>query len=165
MKKQLLIMRHAKAERDAKRWEDFDRPLSERGTGDSTAMGNWLHDQKFRLDHLIASPALRTRDTARLVANAMNFKGTIELPQALYEGANRAYSAQVALCPVAVTTLLIVGHNPALEQFVESLTGEWVTLKTAAIAYLKYSGTDWSEMKSESLEFVDLWTPKSIGDE
>ena len=158
-------MRHAKAERDAKRWEDFDRPLSERGIRDATEMGRWLHDQKFQLDHLIASPALRTRDTARRVAEAMEFNGAIEFPQSLYEGANRAYSAQIALCPISVATLLIVGHNPALEQFVERISGEWVTLKTSAVAYLEYAGKDWSEIQSESLVFVDLWTPKSIGGE
>ena len=164
MKKKLLIMRHAKAERDAGRWEDFDRPLSERGVGDATAMGRWLADQKFQLDQLIASPALRTRETARLVAEAMDFKGTIELPKSLYEGASGAYSAQVALCPVSVSTLLIVGHNPALEQFVEWLSGEWVALKTASVAHLQYSGLDLSEIHSKSLEFVDVWSPKSIGD-
>ena len=163
MTKQLLIMRHAKAERDVKRWEDFDRPLSDRGLRDAPAMGRWLADQRIWPDHVIASPAVRTRETARLVAATWDYQGPMELQQSLYEGSHRAYSAQIGLCSVSVHTILVVGHNPALEQLVEWLSGEWVALKTAAVAHLKYSGLDWSEIQTESLAFVEIWSPKSIG--
>jgi phosphohistidine phosphatase len=162
MQKQLLIMRHAKADRDEKRWQDFDRPLNERGLLDAPVMGRWLEQKQFKFDQIIASPAVRTKDTARLVAEQLNYSNPIQTPQSLYEGSSREYIAQIGLCPASVVTILIVGHNPALEQVVERLTGQWITLKTSAVAYLRYSGSDWSEIKSESLEFVETWSPKTI---
>ncbi len=162
MKKQLLIMRHAKADRDEMRWKDYDRPLNERGLLDAPAMGRWLVQQQFKFDQIIASPAVRTKDTARLVAEQLHYSNPIETPMSLYEGSNREYIAQIGLCPASVGSILIVGHNPALEQLVERLSGEWITLKTSGVAYLRYSGSDWSEIKSESLEFVETWSPKTI---
>jgi phosphohistidine phosphatase len=163
MKKHLLIMRHSKAARDAERWQDFDRPLNDRGRRDAPAMGRWLRDQRVIVDDLMASPAVRTRETAERVAEQLEFKGTISFPESLYEGSSSAYLTQIRLCPVSVGTVLIVGHNPALEQLVETLSGEYLTMKTSAIAVLKFADADWSTAGSNACELVDTWTPESIG--
>jgi hypothetical protein len=42
------------------------------------------------------------------------------------------------------------------------LSGEWLTLKTSAIAHLKFAENDWSSAGSNSFELVDDWTPESI---
>jgi phosphohistidine phosphatase len=161
-KKHLLIMRHAKAERDPERWEDYDRPLNARGRRDAPAMGRWLQRQSFFVDEIFSSPALRTRETAERVAEQLEFKGTISLPKPLYEGSSKTYLAQIRLCPASARTLLIVGHNPALEELVELLSGEWLTLKTAAIAHLRFAENDWSAASSNSFELIDDWTPGDI---
>lgn len=162
MKKRLLIMRHSKADRDEKRWQDFDRPLNERGRRDAKTMGRWLKQQGLLADYWIASPAVRTHETARLLAHELDFKGRIDLQSSLYEGSSLDYLAQIRLCPASTSTLLIVGHNPALEQLVESLSGESQLLKTSAVACLAFHAPDWSESSPDSFQFVDLWTPDSV---
>src|SRR5262245_40048543 len=114
MKKQLFIMRHSKADRDEDRWEDFDRPLTERGRRDAATMVKWIAEQKFQIDHLMTSPAVRTQETARIVAEQIGFAGKLDAPPSLYEGSSKEYLTQIGLCPVTVGSLLLIGHNPAL---------------------------------------------------
>jgi phosphohistidine phosphatase len=162
MSKQLLLMRHAKADRDASRWEDFDRPLNPRGLRDAPTMGRWLAKQGCRLDHILSSSSVRTVETAKLVAEPVGYKGSIETEDSLYEGSGSEYLAQIRLSPQSIESLLVVGHNPALEQLVEELSGEWVTLKTSAVAVLRYRDSDWSRIGAKLVQLVDVWSPKTI---
>lgn len=162
MKRRLLIMRHSKADRDSARWEDFERPLNERGEQDAPVMGQWLASQDIRPDKVIASPAVRTKQTARLVVKELEFAGEIQTPAALYEGSAREYLTQIRLCSSSNKTVLIVGHNPSLESLVELLTGEFVSLPTSAVANLAVAAKSWDELAPESNELLDVWTPKSI---
>jgi phosphohistidine phosphatase len=162
MAKTLLIMRHSKAARDDAKWPDVERPLNERGHRDAPRIGRWLRQRNVRLDHLLASPAIRTVQTARHVAEQLDYQGPFETPAELYEGTSRQYAQQIALCPISVSTLLVVGHNPALEELVERLTGEWVTLKTSAVAWLELARHDWFDLLSGPIRLFGVDSPKTI---
>lgn len=164
MKRRLLVMRHAKADRDAARWQDFDRPLNERGQRDAPRMGKWLASQKITPDKIICSPALRTKQTAELVAVEMNYRGELLLPPKLYEGSVKEYLTQIRLCAHADKTVLIVGHNPTLESLVEQLCGEFVHFPTGAVAELKVSTESWDVLSGDCCELLELWSPKTIDD-
>jgi phosphohistidine phosphatase len=53
----------------------------------------------------------------------------------------------------------VVGHNPDLEELVEILTGESVSLPTAALAYLKFDIQDWHDIEEQG-KLVNVWTPR-----
>ena len=86
-----------------------------------------------------------------------------------------AYSEGLFHCPpsefaltlrqvdAAVTTVLLIGHNPGLEEFLSQLTGHPETLPTAALARLEVDLSDWSQFSETThARLVDLWRPKEL---
>lgn len=160
--KTLLLMRHAKAERDETRWEDFDRPLSERGLADSLRMGQWLRQQQLVPDWICASSSVRTRMTAERVAEASGFEGTIVTKQELYHAPPRRYLTEMRQVSVAIARLLVIGHNPGLEELIYEVSSHAVTLPTAAIVHLQIPVVDWDEIEDQEWSLVETVTPKSL---
>jgi len=69
--RQLLILRHAKSSWDDTALADFDRPLAPRGLKTAPLIGRELARRGWLPDLALVSPALRTRDTWRLVAQEL----------------------------------------------------------------------------------------------
>jgi phosphohistidine phosphatase len=67
----LLLMRHAKSDQDSKAYNDFDRPLNQRGLRDARKMGVWLKEQNIIPDLVVSSPALRAKQTVLLVCEQL----------------------------------------------------------------------------------------------
>lgn len=151
-------MRHAKAARDEAQWQDFDRPLNERGRADATRMGKWLAQQKLTPDWICASASVRTRETAERVAFALNFQRSIALSRDLYHATAERYLVEIRQMPHDVSCLLVIGHNPGLEQLTQQLSGEFVSLPTAAIAHFSALLASWEDLAA-TLPLKNLATP------
>ncbi len=111
----LVILRHAKAEHPPG-LADLDRPLTQRGHADAGAAGAWLAARGYRPGLVLCSPAKRTRQTWHGVSLAL--AGTPE-PKVRYEPVLYYESPRDALdlirkVPGKVSTVLLVGHNPAV---------------------------------------------------
>ena len=118
----LLLMRHGKSDWTAGAASDFDRPLNKRGRKASARMGNWLLDNKLQPNKVIASPALRSRDTARIVAETIGLPDDkLILDARLYHAGVAQHLAVLQECAAADTPLLLVGHNPGLEELLDAL--------------------------------------------
>lgn len=109
----LILIRHAKAERDAPSGDDFDRPLSDRGRHEAARVGVRLAECGFTPDLAIVSAAARTRETWEQAAKAwgaVETRATRDLyeaePEAILDLANRADDAD---------TLAMVLHNPSVQ--------------------------------------------------
>ena len=160
--KTLLVMRHAKAARDAATWEDFDRPLNVRGERDSVTMAQWMADQGWLPNAICCSASVRTRMTAERVVEALNSSVQPTYRRELYHAPPRSYLLEIGQQPVAVHCLLIIGHNPGLEELIEQISGHFATLPTSAIARLPFPAADWSEINRMTLDLAEVVTPKSL---
>lgn len=114
--KRLTILRHAKSGWDAPVERDFDRPINGRGRRGAALMGEYWRRQGWPLDWVIASPAVRVTETLDLFMPAAGFADL----EPHWE--RRVYLASAAtLLDVVRETgavgddLLLVGHNPGLE--------------------------------------------------
>jgi len=58
----LILLRHAKSDRDSRVAEDYARPLSKRGRDAALGVGQWLERQHLRPEWVVCSPAARTRE-------------------------------------------------------------------------------------------------------
>ena len=67
--RRLILLRHAKTERDAPSGKDQDRRLDERGRHDGAEMGRWLALHDYRPDLVLISTATRTQETAPIHRN------------------------------------------------------------------------------------------------
>ena len=136
--RELILLRHAHAEAGGPGAADIDRPLSAEGRREARAAGDWLREQDWLPDRVLVSPALRTRQTLE----AMGSLGDAEIGEApaIYEA---SVGELIALADIHrdAERLLLVGHNPALEQLVALLTsgqsGDHRGMPPAGIAVLR----------------------------
>jgi phosphohistidine phosphatase len=158
----LLLVRHAKSSWKDSELADHDRPLNSRGKREAPLVGAWLLEHKLVPDLLISSTALRARKTAEKVARACGYDRAIQLAPELYEAGRDAYVQVPREFAGACRRVLLVGHNPAVEETLERLLGRYVEMGTAAVAHLRLDIADWSEFTWESpCRLVDVWRPEA----
>ena len=145
----LLLMRHCKSDWGMEGLEDFDRPLSGRGRKDARRAGRFLGAAGIEPDAIVASPSARTRATTEIVARRARLDAPVAWEQGLYGAEAETYLAILKGLDPAFTSALLVGHNPALEHLVASLTGGLVHLPTGSLLLLR-PGTELEPMESWS---------------
>ena len=162
--KTLLVLRHAKSSWDDSRLDDHDRPLNDRGEADAPRVGEFVRASDLMPDAIISSDAVRARSTAEAMAAAAGFPGTILLEPRLYHaGVAEIVDVLASVVDEDVETVMIVGHNPGLEELVARLTGAHETLPTAALARIALPVERWSELTAATRGTLDgLWRPKEL---
>ncbi|RUU81093.1 histidine phosphatase family protein, partial [Mesorhizobium sp. M7A.F.Ca.MR.362.00.0.0] len=108
--KQLLLLRHAKSSWDDPDLDDFDRPLAERGVKAARSIGRELAARGWLPDLALVSPALRTRDTWRLVAAELPVQPRIAFVEALYDASAADILSQIGQTDASSGSLLVIGH-------------------------------------------------------
>ncbi|QWZ07045.1 histidine phosphatase family protein [Nocardioides panacis] len=132
----LVLLRHAKSDWSTPGQPDRDRPLSGRGRRQAPEAGRWLAEHGPVPDLVVVSPAVRARRTWDLVAAELPGTPPTRVEDRVYAASPAELLAVLADLPEATATVLLVGHNPGLEELVEHLTGEHVRLPTSALAVL-----------------------------
>jgi len=165
---QLLILRHAKSD-----WagdlDDFSRPLSNRGSNDAPRIGQWLVLNKFEPDLIISSPALRAKQTAQTISQAL---GTADdkliFDKRLYLADLQNLLNVIGQCNESVSRLLITGHNPGLETLLKylctdqlPLTDDGKLLTTANLAIVSLS-LPWNNDLQGNGELMQLIRPRDL---
>jgi len=159
--KRLLLMRHAKSSWKEPGISDHDQPLGKQGKGDAPWMGALLVEKGLVPDLIISSTAKRAHDTARLVAEACGYEQAILLERELYLAPPGAYFQVLRSVEEEFQTVLMVGHNPGVEQTLAVLTGEVDHFPTAAVAVVEVAGIKWREIGAGSTGWlVHFWKPK-----
>ena len=133
----LLVLRHGKSSWKEPGLTDHERPLNGRGRRDAPRMGRLLRAEGLAPERIVSSTAVRARMTAELVADAVGYGGAVEQADALYLADAQAVVGVLRAVGGAASRLLVVGHNPGLEELVAGLTARAVTLPTAALAHIR----------------------------
>jgi phosphohistidine phosphatase len=137
-------MRHAKSDHGAPSLADHERPLNPRGRRDAPRMARWLAEQDLRPDQVLSSTSQRTRETLDLMVEAWRQDGWETAPEAAdLEGLYLA-SAESMLWTIVNEHaggrgVLVLGHNPGVSMLASALTGQSLSMPTAAIAVLEVS--------------------------
>lgn len=161
--KTLLLLRHAKSSWDNARLSDYERPLNERGRRDAPRMGELLRHEGLIPDLIAASSAKRAAATAELVALELSLDSDIRYTEKLYLAEPNAYITLARQLDDDIETLLMVGHNPGIQELVEWLTGKEETMSTAALAYIRIPILKWSELAGgKQYELAHVWRPKEL---
>ncbi len=161
--KTLLILRHAKSSWGEPTLSDHDRPLNNRGRRDAPRMGQLIKDEGLTPDLIVTSTALRARTTAVEVATVCDFDGQIERTESLYHACPDDYIQFLRGVSDEHNSVMVVGHNPCLEELVEALSGERQSMPTAALAHLALKIDHWTELTLRAPgRLVNIWRPKEI---
>jgi phosphohistidine phosphatase len=136
--RKLILLRHAHAESATPGQSDRDRPLSREGLAEAEAAGRWLKDHGHVPDRILCSPAARTLQTLEQVLLALGYIEQRTEPR-IYE-ATPGTLLQVADEHRDCRSLLLVGHNPGLEQTAALLasgqSGEFRGMPAGGVAVL-----------------------------
>lgn len=138
----LILLRHAKSD-----WSgpepDIRRPLAARGRRQAPDAGRWLDVNVGRIDLAVVSPATRAQQTWELAAAELLTTPPTVVDDRVYAASQRELLAVVQELPSDADTVVLVGHNPGLEDLAYDLVGEATAMPTSAIAVMTWSGT-WS---------------------
>ena len=126
----LILLRHGEAERDSQTGDDFDRPLAPRGQTESAATGEALAELGLVPDLAIASGALRTRETWMSVAPAFP-KARVKFDDNLYLAEAELIRRVAEAAGQGCGALLIIGHNPGLQELALALLIEGAAPQSA----------------------------------
>jgi phosphohistidine phosphatase len=160
--KNLIVLRHGKAEQYHEEG-DAQRVLAERGLKDSRRMGKLIKEKIGVVDLVVSSPAARAAQTARIAAQAIGYEGEIKFRSEIYAASDRVLLDLVSGLPKTAGTVLLVGHNPGLEELIEDLTDSELPdghLPTAGVAHIVLD-VPWSEAVTGSGTLVGQYSPKS----
>lgn len=112
--RELILLRHAHADPAAANQADLDRPLSAEGLAEAEAAGRWLAEKNLIPDSILCSPARRARETLEAVLGSIGYVEQ-RIEDGIYEGTSGTLIT-LADCQIDVSRLMLVGHNPGLEQ-------------------------------------------------
>ncbi|MGI5452909.1 SixA phosphatase family protein [Streptomyces sp. CA-249302] len=166
--RRLVVLRHAKSA-----WPtgvaDHERPLAPRGRRDAPAAGRALAEADCLPDLALCSTAVRARQTWELAAGQWGTPPPVRRDRRLYGAEADELLDVVHEVSPEVETLLLVGHNPGLEELVLELAGDGlddaldqVRLKfpTSAIAVLAWHGTGWETLAPGTALLTSVLVPR-----
>lgn len=144
----LILLRHAKSD-----WShdepDIARPLAKRGRRQAPEAGAWLAAHSDRIELAVVSPAERARSTWDLVAARLDGPPPTRIDDRVYAASADELLAVVRELPDRLRRVVLVGHNPGLEDLVALLTGQWTSLPTSALAVIALPGS-WASAEDAS---------------
>ena len=144
----LVLLRHGKSD-----WSggeaDRDRPLALRGQRQVPEAGRWLATHLHHLDLAVVSPARRALSTWELVAPELVEPPEVRVDDRLYAATDRELLEVVRGLPEDASAVVVVGHNPGLEELIVLLTGEALEMPTSALAVIAVPGP-WTAAGPES---------------
>lgn len=155
----LLLLRHAKSSWKEEDLADLDRPLNKRGERDAPRVGKLIQEAELNPDLVLCSPARRTRDTLQAMLLHWEDWPAVLYPQELYEATAETIRQVIDAHAEQAETLLVLGHNPGLEELLAELSGEFKRFPTAALAWLEFDA-GWTHHSKAELR--GLWYPRDL---
>ena len=173
--RRLIVLRHAKTERDSPTGRDFDRQLDDRGQQDAREIGKYLADNRLLPDLALVSPAVRARETWSLVAPHLKSAEMIFEPD--------LYGAEVTELLRVISaaggrpddpklgTLMVVAHNPGLHELSLMLIGAAETpeqrelacnLPTSGVTVIDFAFEDWGDIALRAGTLERFVSPRKL---
>ena len=162
MVRNLLLIRHAEAEFPSERKRDFERNLSANGQNQAVILGTFIRDLPFQLDAIYHSPAQRTIQTSRFIADALPQVPRFMDAEELYEATGNLMRAFVNRLDDDFKNVAIVAHNPGIAELHSFLTRKFDSYVPASCAYLEIEADSWSHLTENCAFERDFYYPGRI---
>lgn len=172
MTKTLGLFRHAKSDWHDARARDFDRPLNARGRLGAAAMGKHIVAEGPHWERILASPAVRVAETIELSARAAGQTVPVNWDRRIYLASSASLIDLLREQDGDPASILIVGHNPSLEDVIFDLVPDDGSsplrdiveekFPTAAYAVLEVAIDSWADLAEGTARLVHLTRPRDV---
>ena len=151
----LILMRHAKSSWDQPELDDLKRPLALRGQEAAPLIARHVKKSGWRPDLVLCSPAVRVRETWRLMLPVLGRQVDCRTLRTIYMGSPSRLLEVVQRAADAVETLMLIGHNPGLGRLAASLCGSGpnkalarlrTKFPTSALAVIDFETDSWRDV-------------------
>ena len=165
----LLLLRHAKSSWDAVSTDDFDRPLNRRGHDAAPVMGSHIAVHGFAPDKILCSSARRTRETLAALLPYLDEDVEIRLSRELYLSGEDRTIDQIRAHGGNAATLLVIGHNPGLQETALALIGDGEPairdrvaekFPTAGLVVIDFPAMKWVDIEPKTGKAVAFLKPR-----
>jgi phosphohistidine phosphatase len=163
--KTVLLLRHAKAENGSASSPDLERALNDRGKKEAQAVGTSIQEQNLRLDLVLSSTARRARETTELVLASASLAVDVRYDQRIYEAGPLRLLEVVSQIEEGRSSVLLVGHNPGIEELLQLLTGRLERMATGTLAKIDLKAAGWSKVVEEKGSLDWIVKPKELAED
>jgi phosphohistidine phosphatase len=170
--KTLGIWRHAKSDWNDRSARDFDRPLNKRGRKGAAIMGKHIAAQPIYWDRIVASPAVRVAQTIELGSQSAKINPQVRWDRRIYLASSATLLDLLREQEGDPATILLVGHNPGLEDLIFDLVPDdgsnplrdivEVKYPTAAFAQLEIDIDSWADLEERAARLIHLVRPRDL---
>jgi phosphohistidine phosphatase len=169
----VMLLRHAKSKKAEGGSSDHARRLKGRGKSDAPVIGAYMAHHELVPDLVLVSTAKRARQTWKRLAAALPAPPRVVYEDRLYNAGADAIIALVKGTAPTVRTLLVVGHNPGLQDTARRLiaSGDVETRKrldeglpTSGLAVIDFAGKDWRKLHPHGGRLERLVSPRSLAE-
>ena len=168
----LTLFRHAKSSWDDSVPRDFDRPLNKRGEKAAVTMGLWVKRNGLTFDHVVASPAVRVTETIDQFIKGTGGRMDPNWDRRIYLASSATLMDVLRDQSDAHRNLLMVGHNPGLEDLVFDVCPDdgtsplldlvWEKYPTAAIARIELDIENWAKLDRGCGKITHFIRPRDL---
>jgi phosphohistidine phosphatase len=167
----LLLWRHAKSSWDDPMLDDHDRPLAPRGVKAARVMATHVSASGLSPALVLCSSARRTRDTLAALRPSLADTSEVRIDEQLYGSTSSAILAVLHDVDPVVSSVMVIGHNPGLEDLALMLAGEGepnalaqlrTKFPTGSLAVLALGNVTWPELTAGSAYLSELTLPRQI---
>lgn len=163
--KALSIIRHAQAERASLSGHDADRALSQHGQNEAQQIAALVEQLDPLVDHLICSPANRTRQTADVLQDRIKTLPEPLVPDSAYLASVETLRLLLQSAPPTAKHVAIVGHNPGVEALVSKLCSLGnnrvnLSMQTGTLAHIQLQIAEWNQLSWGCGELVSFTPPE-----
>jgi len=169
----LLLLRHAKSSWSDPGVADIDRTLTSRGRKAAAAMAKAIAGRELIPDRVLCSPARRARETLAALLPELGDEGRIAIVDSLYQPPGGDYLGIVKQHGAGAGTLMVIGHNPAIQATAVRLIGggepglaQEISAKypTAGLAVIGFDIDDWAAASPHSGHVSAFIKPRDLED-
>jgi phosphohistidine phosphatase len=160
--KRLTLMRHADARWKDAGFTDLQRPLNRRGTAAAEAMGRRLLELELVPELVLVSPALRTQQTAEIVARELSIPARRVLREdKLYLAAAQDLLQVAQHSGPRIAHLLLIAHNPGVSELAQLLVpnGGAPGLAAGAVCSIAFEADTWDGISPAAVTHVQREAP------
>lgn len=152
--KTLYIVRHAHKDITNLNIDDYDIQVTKKGLEDITKVSKKLKEKNVLPDLLVASPAVRTKQTAEVLAKELGYTKSIMYNEVLYQAFVNEVIESITYTFDDVNTLMIVGHNPSLTALGVTIVGLKEKILMGEVLKIEFDCNSWTSIDISNARLI-----------